>query len=506
MKKYLLLFLLSVLFVAGCLKQVKENKLKNIVEVILNDETNFFFVDTSKYPKNNPKLPIGVFDSGTGGLTVLDAIVNFDKFNNDNHETAAKGDRKNDFMNEEFIYFGDNANMPYGEYESNSNTELLKEHIYKDVQFLLGNKYYQKGNSPEYQTDKQPVKAIVIACNTATAYGKEDIEKMIKRMKLDIKVIGVIEAGVKGALENFSKNENGSIGVFATYGTVCSNGYPDEIKRQISEQNFKGNIQVFQQGGIGLAGAIDGASNFIDPKAKSPRKEYKGPSANRVEARIDTAILQRYCFDFSGNNMLFSGSENNPKDLQLNSIENNINYEVISLLEKIRKEKNPQPLKAVILGCTHYPFFLDKFKEKFRQAYNYKETGKYVYRHLMNKEIIFIDPSENTARELYSYLKEKNLFNNSDIKKSEFYISVPNSLNKTVRLDNQGKFTYEYKYGRKAGDIQEYIKVVPFSKHNIEIDVAERLKSKIPETYKLISAFSHANNKTKFLHADEKLD
>jgi len=103
MKKYLLLFLVSVLFVAGCVKQVEENKLKNIVEVIINDENNFFYVDTLKYPKNNPQLPIGVFDSGTGGLTVLDAIVNFDKFNNDNHETAAKGDRKNDFLNEEFI-------------------------------------------------------------------------------------------------------------------------------------------------------------------------------------------------------------------------------------------------------------------------------------------------------------------------------------------------------------------------------------------------------------------
>jgi len=46
MKKYVLLFLVSVLFVAGCVKQVEENKLKNIVEVIINDENNFFYVDT----------------------------------------------------------------------------------------------------------------------------------------------------------------------------------------------------------------------------------------------------------------------------------------------------------------------------------------------------------------------------------------------------------------------------------------------------------------------------
>lgn len=506
MKKKFLFLLISGFILFGCLKEVKENKLKNIVEVMINDESSFYFVDTSTYPKNNPKLPIGVFDSGTGGLTVLDAIVNFDKFNNQNHEELKNGDKHNDFSNEEFIYLGDNANMPYGEYEVNNNTELLKEHIYKDVQFLLGNKYYETAKSYEYKTDKLPVKAIVIACNTATAYGKDDIEKLIKRMKLDIKVIGVIEAGVKGALENFSKDEDGSIAVFATYGTVCSNGYPNEIKKQIKENNYQGDIQVYQQGGIGLAGAIDGAINFIDRKAIKPRSEYKGPSEKRIEAKIDTTILQRYCFDFSNNNMLYEGSKSNPKNIQLNSIENNISYEVISLLEKIRKSNNPKPLKAVILGCTHYPFFLDKFKEKFRWAYNYKENGKYVYRDLMNKEIKFIDPSENTAKELYIYLRDKNLFNNSDISKSEFYISVPNLLNKTIIIDKNGTFTYKYKYGRKAGDIQEYIKNIPFSKSNLSSDVVVRLKGKIPATFKLISDFNNLNSKTKFLKESERLN
>ena len=117
-----------------------------------------------------------------------------------------------DFEKEYFIYLADQANMPYGNYPSLNKTDVLKEHILKDLQFLLSNKYYQSSGDEKFKIDKSPVKAIVIACNTATAYGMEDIEAFLKKAKLDIKVIGVINAGVKGAFENISKDENCSIG------------------------------------------------------------------------------------------------------------------------------------------------------------------------------------------------------------------------------------------------------------------------------------------------------
>jgi len=506
MKKNYFLIVVSALLIFSCIKNIDEKKSKSFIDVMLNDKNNFFFVDTSAYPKERVPLPIGVFDSGTGGLAVLDVILNFDGFENNSAKLIARKDNIKDFTSEEFVYLGDNANMPYGEYEVNNSTDLLKEHIFKDVQFLLGNKFYQRGDSKNYQSTKSPVKAIVIACNTATAYGKEDIDNLMKRMKLGIKVIGVIEAGVRGALENFSKNESGSIGVFATYGTVCSNGYPNEIKKQLTKNSFTGDIQVYQQGGIGLAGAIDGANDFIDYKATSPRDGYKGPSSKKVEAIIDTANLQRYCFDFSGNQILFNGNKNNPANLQLNSIENNIRYEVISLLEKIRKSENPRPLKTVILGCTHYPFYLEKFKEVFRSAYNYVENGKYLYRNIMDRNLSFIDPSENTAKELYTYLRENNLLNHSTSMKSEFYISVPNLLNKKIKLNKNGNFTYEYKYHRKVDEIQEYVKNVPFNRLNLGIDVLQRLKDKTPTTYKHISLFNNKNAKTFFLSDSEKVN
>ena len=154
--------------------------------------------------------------------------------------------------------------MPYGNYSKEKKVDLLKEHIIKDAQFLMSNKYYQNFNDSVYNEDKLPVKAIVIACNTATAYGKRDIEDFIKKAGNDLKVIGVIDAGVRGALENFKKDEDGIIGVLATVGTVASNGYVKTINVLKDKMGFTGKIESFQQGSIGIAGAVDEDPDYFD--------------------------------------------------------------------------------------------------------------------------------------------------------------------------------------------------------------------------------------------------
>lgn len=162
---------------------------------ILTDQNNFYYIDFSQYSQPLNSLPIGVFDSGTGGLTVLDALVNFDQFDNN---TKQKGkDGKLDFSSEKFIYLADQANMPYGNYNATGKDDLLKEHIIKDFQFLLGNKYYQNSGQTSFQKDKEQVKAIVIACNTATAYGYDDAVSFLNRTGLNIPVIGVINAAAR---------------------------------------------------------------------------------------------------------------------------------------------------------------------------------------------------------------------------------------------------------------------------------------------------------------------
>lgn len=106
-----------------------------IVSDIFNNQDSFYYIDFAKYEKIQPDLPIGVFDSGTGGLTVLDALLRFDQ--NTNSGLEKKADGLPDFKNEEFIYLADQANMPYGNYFSENKSDLLVEHIIKDTQFLL---------------------------------------------------------------------------------------------------------------------------------------------------------------------------------------------------------------------------------------------------------------------------------------------------------------------------------------------------------------------------------
>jgi hypothetical protein len=120
----------------------------------------------------------------------------------------------------------------------------------------------------------------------------------------------------------------------------------------------------------------------------------------------------------------------------------------------------------------------------------------------MHKEITLIDPALNTAKELYEYLSVNNLFGDNELNNSEFYISVPNVLNKNVKLDSPNNFTYEFKYGRSAGIIQEYVKQVPFNKSNLHPDVIDMLKEKTPLIFKLITNFNQTNSKTEFTRSN----
>jgi len=478
---------------------------KDIIDTILGDKESFYYVDFNSYPDDDKTLPIGIFDSGTGGLTVLKSILNHDQHQNETHISGSDGLR--DFMSESFIYFGDLANMPYGNYAGEDNIDLLKEHIIKDAHFLLGNKYYTDDNDIEANTDKQKVKAIVIGCNTATAYGKNHIEEFINRTGIELKVIGVIDAGVEGALDCLTKDEDAIIGVMATSGTVSSKGYENAIIDLKDKEKFAGNIEVFSQGGIGIAEAVDGDADYYQKNAVAPHEDYKGPGLSG-DMVIDKNLLEAYNFDFSGGKML---CDNENVDectiMQINDAENYVRFHLISLMEQIRRSKTENKLQVIILGCTHYPYLSGEIEKVLGELYDFKTAdGNYLYREFMIQNIELIDPAENTAKELYEYLNQHSFFNlDGDIKESEFYISIPNKDNQHVLLDQAGRFPYDYKYGRTAGEIQEYVKVVPFSRKNLSNDVITRIKDQMPYIYMLIQHFNENNQKTSSLKAADRI-
>ena len=128
-------------------------------------------------------MPIGVFDSGVGGLTVMREIMR-------------------QIPNEKIVYFGDTARVPYG----SKSKETVTRYSRQIVRFL--------------QTKQ--VKAIVVACNTASAYALDELEK-----EIDIPMIGVVKPGAKAAVD---ATRNGRIGVIGTAGTVSSGIYSTYIK------------------------------------------------------------------------------------------------------------------------------------------------------------------------------------------------------------------------------------------------------------------------------------
>ena len=102
MKKLLWLFPMVALL-ASCCGNAPKNKpvLTPVMEKALNDKGSKFYADFASFPKQQSELPIGVFDSGTGGLTVLEVLLNTDMV--DNATGEAKPDGVLDFVNEDFI-------------------------------------------------------------------------------------------------------------------------------------------------------------------------------------------------------------------------------------------------------------------------------------------------------------------------------------------------------------------------------------------------------------------
>jgi glutamate racemase len=438
---------------------------------------------------NTNALPIGVFDSGTGGLTVLNAILSLDYFNNVTGEP--KPDGKPDFEKEYFQFLADQANMPYGNYAAENKTDLLKEHILKNVDFLIG-KNYSLHTSGNWQSKTKPsVKMLVVACNTATAYALPEMKAYLKTKAGNVPCIGVIDAGSKAALEWQQKNGAGLIGVFATAGTVASDGYPRTIKKFAKALDIKEPV-IMSQGGVGLAESIDRDWAYFVDTLNATRKDYKGPSLKNKNYTIDTSLLSAYNFNKSGNKLLCEYDDKGScLDIQLNDPANYVRYHLVGLLENILKSNIGQQMNTLILGCTHYPFMKDTIRSVLNELYNYQTNGAYRYRNILAAHVELIDPAVETAKEAYLVLRKQKFQNYSRKLPSAFYISVPNTSLPEVELQPDGWFTYQYKYGRIAGAGKAYVKVVPFDNKNISEATYSRFRQVLPRVYtEIANSFS----------------
>ncbi len=178
--------------------------------------------------------PIGIFDSGVGGLTVVKSLLD-------------------NMPEESFIYFGDTAHVPYGD----KSQEQLLIYAQDIIEFLL----------------KQRVKAIVIACGTHSS-----ITLPLISTDYPLPLLGVVEAGARQAA---AKTRNGKIGVAATQATVNSGTFTRSIHR------LNSNLAVTEVACPLFVPLVENG-NLTGPETDKAIKNYFGPLLDR---QIDTIIL-----------------------------------------------------------------------------------------------------------------------------------------------------------------------------------------------------------------------
>lgn len=174
-------------------------------------------------PGGDPR-PIGVFDSGVGGLTVLRALI----------------DR---MPAESFIYLGDTARLPYG----TKSAETVRSYALQATRLLLG----------------EGVKAVVVACNTASAVAMDSLAKSLA----PVPVVGVVEPGASAGV---GATRNGRIAVIATEGTVRGGAYRRAIAdlrpdAKVIQQPCQLFVALAEEGWHDHAATLAAAEHYLRP-------------------------------------------------------------------------------------------------------------------------------------------------------------------------------------------------------------------------------------------------
>lgn len=191
------------------------------------------------------RRPIGVFDSGVGGLTVAAALM---------RRLPA----------EEILYLGDTARLPYG----TKSAQTVRRYTRRNVDFLV----------------RRGVKAVVVACNTASALALEngEYEDAGEALPDEVPVWGVIEPGAAQAVR---ATRNGRVGVVATESTVRSDAYARAVRRRGEAEGLEVTVEsracpLFVP--LVEEGWID------DPVTRQVAERYLAPL---MDSGIDTLVL-----------------------------------------------------------------------------------------------------------------------------------------------------------------------------------------------------------------------
>ncbi len=248
---------------------------------------------------------IGVFDSGVGGLTVFRELMK-------------------QMPKERLIYFGDTARVPYG----SKSKETVTNYSRQIIRFLR----------------TQDVKAIVVACNTASAMALDDIEE-----ETDIPIIGVVKPGALTAAET---TKNGKIGLIGTEATISSGIYEKYLKEMHPHVSVLGKAcPLFCP--LVEEGLLD------DPVTTEIARRYL---AGLVDSGIDTLIMGCTHYPMIKDTLQAVVGESvvlvNPA------------YETARECKTMLSGKDLLNEKEIELGSSAYQFFVSDAAEKFKTIAN----------------------------------------------------------------------------------------------------------------------------------------
>ncbi len=260
---------------------------------------------TVEWNHTDKDAPIGVFDSGVGGLTVAREIMR-------------------QIPNEKIIYFGDTARVPYGSKSKETVTRFSRQ----IVRFLS-----------TFQ-----VKAIVVACNTASACALGELER-----ESDIPIIGVVKPGAKVASEVTRNGRIGVIGTEATIGSKIYNQYITELNREVTIYGKACPLFVpLVEEGL-----------WVDPVTDEIAKRYL---TELIDLDIDTLILGCTHYPLIRSTL---GRIMGEKVSLVNPA-----YETARELKELLGEKGLLGDHAPALGENQYQFYVSDTAEKFKNFAN----------------------------------------------------------------------------------------------------------------------------------------
>jgi glutamate racemase len=219
--------------------------------------------------------PIGIFDSGVGGLTVVGKISRI-------------------LPNEDLVYFGDTARVPYG----TKSRETVTKFSVENVEFLM----------------EHNVKLVIVACNTASSLSLDFLKRCFR-----VPIIGVIEPGARGAV---AATRNNRIGVIGTHATVSSGAYEKTIKRISSKYSVFTQacplfVPLVEEGWVDKDVTEEVARIYLKPLRakridtlimgcthypilKNILKKVMGADAVLIDSSIEVAIQTKEVLDTNG--------------------------------------------------------------------------------------------------------------------------------------------------------------------------------------------------------------